>query len=818
MFEFDTKHDNNDYNKFLSFLKLMKINNTFFSKFQKNILEMITNDRTIKDTWENYFYLIDFNYKEYLEAISKTDTNDQNIINTIICYNIFFFTLVKYITEKVLETNNVKNSTQWIKKQIFTIDFLFKNSKFEKEIHLYLDSNIDSINELIKHDIDLIKVIYEEIIPSKFKKLLGEFYTPDWLITLILNNLNIQNQKFIDPASGSASFLKQILNKILLDFKSKDGSDIRIILDRILGFDINMFTVQIARMNLLLSLRKDLDAITSPVVMPIYFADSLFNPFIEDDTSLLRTPIKNTTGWKIENFSRINLKRRLDTSEISNSDLSFFIYENLAKKFSYISNDLEKEFLIGNYIAYRIQKRDIAIGNPPWLAWDGINSGYRKILSTQWKFLFTQQGWRAKVAAGRVDLSAMFVYASQMYFIKEMNCQMIYVLPLSLFKSKSAAEGFRKFKSQKGIFSPINIWDFSHLAIFSGVTNQTIVTFFETGKELVVPINWSIFTPKNKKKIPRNMNVDNFAEYIDTHNILGLPISKNDMCSPWASVTNDQIDIIQKMEGKSFYRARGGINTGGANTIFWLKIFHQEDEYYSIQNIGKSIRANSHIVHAKVEKQLVYKLIRGRDVEQWRYKSDLSIILPYDPKVDTKNAIPEEQLKEKYPLTYNFLYTFHAQLIQRKEFKRWNEKGPFYELYRIGPYTFSPYKVIWQHTGLNMKMKACVLSANEEKIMIDQKIIFVPFDSEDEAYYFCAIINSDIVFRFLNAYLMLDASTHILEHLAIPKFDSTDIIHLELVKISKICHQLAKNVDEMNIHIYREKIDTLVENIWNLKK
>ena len=280
------------------------------------------------------------------------------------------------------------------------------------------------------------------------------------------------------------------------------------------------------------------------------------------------------------------------------------------------------------------------------------------------------------------------------------------------------------------------------------------------------------------------------------------------------SITKDQVHIIKKMEGKSFYRARGGINTGGANTIFWIKVLQQEDAFYHVQNIGTSLRTKVQIIQAKIEKQLVYKLIRGRDVKQWYYTTDLFIILPYDPQVDSKVAIPEQKLKNDYPLTYDFLNFFYPQLTHRKEFKRWNEKGSFYELYRIGPYTFSPYKVIWQHTGLNKQMKACVLATDQERLAVDQKIIFVSFNNEDEAHYFCAIINSEIVFTFLHSYLMLDASTHILEHLAIPEFNHYNPTHLELAQLSKICHRLVKSLDDRTKH--EDKINILVKSLFSL--
>ena len=530
MFELLLLNNSYDYNEFLSFLTFLKTTNPFFIKFQTKILAMIDTYTSILEIWHHYFFLIDFNYQEYLEFVNKitrnTNTNTNNyFINELLCYNIFFFTIVTILSEKILEYNNIVHTDIWIKKQIFIEEFLFKDPEFEEELISYLKDKIKSIDMLIKYNIDIIKILYEELIPAKYRKLLGEFYTPDWLINLMLKDLDIKNQKFIDPASGSASFLKRILDEILSNSIIDVQTAINTALDKIIGFDINVFTVQIGRLNVLLSLRNILNLLTNPVVMPIYFADSLFYPFTAKDSPLLKDFLLTSKNPPFVNFSRVNFKRKIDINDINLSDPSFCVYEDLNTNLSYISDKLEKEFLIGNYLAYNIEKRDIAIGNPPWLAWDGINSGYRNILSSQWKFLFTQQGWRAKIAAGRVDLSAMFVYSSAMYFVKEKTGKIIYVLPLSLFKSQSAGEGFRKFKSNRGIFSPTKVWDFSRLAIFPKATNQAIVVFFEIGKELSLPIPWSVFVPKNMKKIPRDFQGNDFVDYIEKQDMLGQPIS-----------------------------------------------------------------------------------------------------------------------------------------------------------------------------------------------------------------------------------------------------------------------------------------------------
>jgi len=78
------------------------------------------------------------------------------------------------------------------------------------------------------------------------KKLNGIVYTPQWIVELILDNLdyknNIYQKKIIDPACGDGAFLREVLVRLIEDAKkSKIGNQTikEKIENNIFGFDID---------------------------------------------------------------------------------------------------------------------------------------------------------------------------------------------------------------------------------------------------------------------------------------------------------------------------------------------------------------------------------------------------------------------------------------------------------------------------------------------------------------------------------------------------------------------------------------------------
>lgn len=142
---------------------------------------------------------------------------------------------------------------------------LFDDIKFEDV--KWNDKTINFIlNTLGEHDFgkitkDILGRAYEQHITKEERKKLGQFYTPDFIIDYILDNIGLSpDKKILDPACGSGGFLIKAYDRLRDFYRKEDWAEDKIhneILSKnLFGIDINTFATQLTMMNLFL---KDLE-------------------------------------------------------------------------------------------------------------------------------------------------------------------------------------------------------------------------------------------------------------------------------------------------------------------------------------------------------------------------------------------------------------------------------------------------------------------------------------------------------------------------------------------------------------------------------
>lgn len=145
--------------------------------------------------------------------------------------------------------------------EILRIDYeaIFKHPIFDRidfnEGHLR--RIVDDLSEynFAKLNSDIIGKIYEYHVSKDERKRLGQFYTPDYIIDYILNNIPLKiSDKLLDPACGSGGFLIRAYDRFLKASigKNKSNSHKQILENNLFGYDINPFAVHLTAMNLAL--------------------------------------------------------------------------------------------------------------------------------------------------------------------------------------------------------------------------------------------------------------------------------------------------------------------------------------------------------------------------------------------------------------------------------------------------------------------------------------------------------------------------------------------------------------------------------------
>lgn len=197
---------------------------------------------------------------------------------------------------------------------------------------------------------------------------------------------------------------------------------------------------------------------------------------------------------------------------------------------------------------------------------------------------------------------------------------------------------------------------------------------------------------------------------------------------------------------------------------------------------------------------------------------------------DPKKRIGHDErwVKVNFPKTYGYLQRFEAVIRKRSSrvVRQLMEKGPFYSMYAVGEYTFSPYKVVWNQMG--SKLNACVISSvndeflGEKMVLPEHVLAFVPTDNENEAHFICAVLNSSIVdlaIRSIAGGTKSFGTPKIIEDtIRIPKFDVNNEVHRKLAKLSRKAHELAAKGDEDELREVEEEIDSEVAKRFGLSE
>lgn len=130
-------------------------------------------------------------------------------------------------------------------------------------------------------DHDVLKFLYEEVIPAEVRKALGEYYTPDWLAKLVVDEVvkEPETQTVLDPSCGSGTFLFHAIRHHL-NALEKSGIPknqwAKSATEKIFGFDLHPVAVALARVTYVLALGDEvLDANESELHVPVYLADSM---------------------------------------------------------------------------------------------------------------------------------------------------------------------------------------------------------------------------------------------------------------------------------------------------------------------------------------------------------------------------------------------------------------------------------------------------------------------------------------------------------------------------------------------------------------
>ena len=697
---------------------------------------------------------------------------------------------------------------------------------------------------------DILQEVYMGLIPSEMRHLMGEYFSPDWIVEHVLDMAKYDgdiDKTLIDPTAGSGPFLTQAIKRII---KNKNGEpftreDISKITHNIVGFDINPISVVAAKANYILIMFSAYfdncdEEFGESVSIPVFIADSILAPVVyteeNEETLRLETSVGQIEIPKFDSFSKGNeflkiLSQYIDDREHRGQYENFInlvlgkklIKENdvtiVKKLFEKLQNlhrasrDSFWPIIFRNSFAPIMigDKFDFVVGNPPWIAWKAMSKSYRAGTLTVWQSygIFEKNAYDKKTTHD--DFGMAVTYVSMDQYLK-VGGTMVFLLPASFLKSTKGGEGFRKFSiirnNQSVPFYVEEVHDFSGVNLF---TIPTVAIKFGKGKQMVYPMDkYRFYRQKGRKtRIDSHANWDYVKTIVEYKDFLAQPVDKEDPQSSWLTLEDMKFaDNVLNPSVERVYKGRKGIEPAGAKGVYILKHPKRVKKgYLNIENDMSRQRRQDIISKGShmgcVEEKYIYPMLGGRNIARWQVKSNEFMLVPHTEEY--KYGVPETVLARETPETFQWLSFYHDELldtrIQNGKFFN-KDTQPFYRLDNVGTYTYAPYKVLWkEQTG---SMSAVVVSsyyesipdadhdlfAEDKPIVVDSKVLMLDIYNEMEAYYICGIINSPSVIEVVDGYaISTNRGVDVLKYIAIPKYDSDNEVHAKIAFISKTIHE-----------------------------
>jgi SAM-dependent methyltransferase len=729
---------------------------------------------------------------------------------------------------------------------------------------------------------DLFKKLYHYLLPREIRHNLGEYYTPDWLAQRLLNQVDSEffnedphknerrlrekllNIRWLDPACGSGTFLVLIIARMKELGRAlfiNETELLNAILRNVVGFDLNPLAVLTARVNYLLAIADLLEHRRGEVTIPVYLADSVRTPAMgetlltagtyEFPTSVgtFLVPAVLCTKERFDRFcnildesvrakispdafvSRIEKDLKLAPPEWQqgDADLAREVYERILDLHRQGMNGLWARLLKNNFAPLTEGKFDYIVGNPPWVNWEHLPDGYRQSIAPLWvsKYqLFPHRGFDAILGKSKDDISILMTYVMADKLLKD-GGKLGFVITQSVFKTAGGGQGFRQFRipQPNGKFVPLRVLhvdDMVALQPFEGASNRTAVMVLEKGKPTTYPVPYTVWRKVKGARFTYDSTLEEVTNATVRLNFVAEPVNRSDPTSPWLTARPKAIKAVRKVLGKSDYVAHAGAYTGGANAVYWVDIVYKRpDGLVVVRNITEGAKVKVDEVTEPIEPDLLYPLLRGRDVQRWKAQPSAWILITHLPGMGLK-AIPEKEMQTQYPRTYGYLKRFEEVLRERRSrgISDMLKKGaPFYTMFAVGTYTFAPWKVVWP--WISKGIRAAVVGLFDGKPVVPEHNAFlVACDALEEALYICALLNSSAGDFAIRSFFSTGGggigAPVVLEHIRIPRFDPKNPVHCRLAELSMQAHEAAKIGDEMRLREIEAEIDRWAAKLWNL--
>jgi len=645
----------------------------------------------------------------------------------------------------------------------------------------------------------------------------------------------------LDPGCGSGTFLcnaVHILKKRLLDEGKQPSDVLDVILDDVVGVDVNALAVIIARANYVVAL-GDLLQLGKRIIIPIYVADSVRIPRVTETLTEkgmisvyeFRVEVENNKGkpkfyaiqipksaatqkmvltavvdsFKAAISSYRARKNRKEAFEVFARSCSVELSEDELSVLNVMLNtvltlvdkglDAIWVFMLSNIYAPLTlvqSKFDMVVGNPPWIAMRYIeNRNYQdflkqrvlayELLDSEQVHLFTH-----------MEMATLFFCNSIDLYLEE-NGMIAFVMPRSVLTGALHHVKFKQFGKPKTKL--VKIFDFEDVSPLFNVPSCVLIAV--EGEATSYPVMARRYAGKLDEK---NIRLSSAIRQLSASDYMYEP-PKIPTGRSWY---HDKVREGATLVPRSLWFIDFDVHeTLGVDTSRPL-VKTSMDVLRGAKEPWRDIE-----LRGNIEADFIYATLLGGDVVPFGFSKIRPVVLPVEARTTGYRLIDVNVLRNR-----GFVDT--ADWLEKAQ-KLWEERRTEKARSRfpriLGRLDYNgllsiqdpskTYVVLYNASGTNLV--SCVIKNAQlpqfrilkariepKGFIADAKTWFYETNNEKEAYFICAVLNSNVVNSAVKPLqtrgLFGERDIHRRPFMMpIPRFEEKNATHLELAEISIKC-------------------------------
>ena len=679
---------------------------------------------------------------------------------------------------------------------------------------------------------DVLKILYESLIDRDERHGLGEYYTPDWLAAKMVRHAVERplEQKVLDPACGSGTFLFHALRRVLAEAEEAGMPSTTRAAEAaalVAGVDIHPVAVIIARVTYLLALAPVLGQRSGGLSVPVYLGDAMqlsiaqvmngkelvvqvppppagggskeklsFPETYCREPALFDKAIESMRAGSLANRSREQLEADIvrktrehhkaelteeETLAVTDLGATYEIFHKLRLEgrdtiWSYVARNLSRPLALASGGGWA----NVIVGNPPWVAFRHMSAD----LQTRFKALANGEGvFVGGKFATQNDLCGLFTVRASHLYLRPAG-KLAFVLPLAAMSRGQ----FDKFRA--GRFTSYNIaWD-EAWTMDDGVTPlfpvPSCVVF---GRKRAIASRMPGTVRSYSGWLPMRDAAESMADG-------RLTVREGDSAPQEGSFT----------EGS---RYRAAFRQGATLVPRMLVLVERK----ALGRLGGDSNAPALIsrrsalekrpwkdlpaVEAQVEVEFLRPVLLGESILPFRLLQTFEGVVPVDDRLEVLSAdaagMPHRGHHKlaRWMAAAEDAWTTHGVGNGMTLIERWN-----YQRGLSNQFPVPPLRVVYAASGT--QPAACVL--RDDRAVVEHKLYWAKPDSEEEANYLVTILNSETTRAAAAGYQSRGQFgardfDKVIWNLPIPRYDRKVKLHRDLAAAGARAEAVARNVE-----------------------